>query len=126
MDERRRDLILHKRVQRIADEHGCSVAEVNTVLDHHPIETNRDEFLRRALALELFISTRSWKPSAARRSSIATYPSNGFDQQRIAAGRPPSAPRPCGRRAERRGVRTASGKPWHAMQIIRMRGRLDL
>jgi hypothetical protein len=41
MDERRRDLILHKRVQRIADEHGCSVAEVNTVLDHHPIETNR-------------------------------------------------------------------------------------
>jgi hypothetical protein len=32
MDERRRDLILHKRVQRIADEHGCSVAEANTVL----------------------------------------------------------------------------------------------
>jgi DNA-binding transcriptional MerR regulator len=53
MDEDRRNLILHKRVQRIADEHGCSVAEVNTVLDHHPIETNRDQYLKRALALEL-------------------------------------------------------------------------
>jgi DNA-binding transcriptional MerR regulator len=53
MDEKRRDLILHKRVRRIADEHGCSVADVNAVLDHHPIETNRDEYLRRALALEL-------------------------------------------------------------------------
>jgi DNA-binding transcriptional MerR regulator len=53
MDEDRRNLILHKRVQRIADEHGCSVAEVNAVLDHHPIETNRDQYLKRALALEL-------------------------------------------------------------------------
>jgi DNA-binding transcriptional MerR regulator len=53
MDEDRRNLILHKRVRRIADEHGCSVAEVNAVLDHHPIETNRDQYLKRALALEL-------------------------------------------------------------------------
>jgi DNA-binding transcriptional MerR regulator len=53
MDEERRDLILHKRARRIADEHGCSVADVNAVLDHHPIETNRDQYLKRALALEL-------------------------------------------------------------------------
>jgi DNA-binding transcriptional MerR regulator len=53
MDEKRRDLILHKRVRRIADEHGCSVADVNAVLDHHPIETNRDQYLKRELALEL-------------------------------------------------------------------------
>jgi hypothetical protein len=53
MDEERRDLILHKRVRRIADEHGCSVADVNFCLDNHPIERNRDEYLRRTLALEL-------------------------------------------------------------------------
>jgi hypothetical protein len=53
MDEKRSDLILHKRVQRIADEHSCSVKEVHAVLDHHPIETNRDQYLKRALALEL-------------------------------------------------------------------------
>ncbi len=53
MDEDRRNLILHKRVRRIADEHGCSIDDVNIVLDHHPIETNRDQYLRRALALEL-------------------------------------------------------------------------
>jgi hypothetical protein len=26
----------------------------------------------------------------------------------------------------RRGVKTAGGKPWHAMQIIRLRDRLGL
>jgi hypothetical protein len=62
MDEDRRDLILHKRERRIADEHGCSVADVNAVLDHHPIETNRDQYLRRPLALEL----NSRKPSDVR------------------------------------------------------------
>ena len=53
MDEERRDRILHKRVRRIAEEHGCTVAEVNAVLDHHPLEKNRDLYLRRAMALEL-------------------------------------------------------------------------
>jgi DNA-binding transcriptional MerR regulator len=53
MDEDRRNLILRKRVRRIADEHGCSVADVNACLDNHPIETNRDEYLKRTLALEL-------------------------------------------------------------------------
>jgi hypothetical protein len=53
MTQKRRDLILHKRVRRIADEHNCSVAQVNAVLDHHPIEIDRDKFLKRTLALEL-------------------------------------------------------------------------
>jgi hypothetical protein len=53
MDEDRRDSILHKRVRRIAEEHNCSVAEVNSALDHHPLETNRDQYLKRSMALEL-------------------------------------------------------------------------
>src|SRR5262245_37414946 len=39
------DRIVNKRVQRIARDHGCSVAEVNAALDHHPIELDRDTFL---------------------------------------------------------------------------------
>lgn len=48
-----RDKLINQRVQSIAKAHGCSVAEVYTVLDAHPIEINRDKFLRRTLALEL-------------------------------------------------------------------------
>src|SRR5215831_11632633 len=47
------DEIIQKRVRRIARDHGCSVAEVNAALDHHPIELNRDTFLKRTLAMEL-------------------------------------------------------------------------
>jgi DNA-binding transcriptional MerR regulator len=47
------DDIVQKRVQRIARDHGCSVAEVNAALDHHPIEIDRDTFLKRTLAMEL-------------------------------------------------------------------------
>jgi hypothetical protein len=46
------DEIVNKRVARIARDHGCTVAEVNTVLDAHPVEIDRDKFLRRTLALE--------------------------------------------------------------------------
>jgi len=45
--------IINKRVRRIARDHGCSVAEVNTALDHHPTELDRDKFLKRTLAMEL-------------------------------------------------------------------------
>jgi hypothetical protein len=45
MDEDRRNLNLHKRVQCIADEHVCTVAEVHDTLDAHPITTNRDQYL---------------------------------------------------------------------------------
>ena len=47
------DEIIQKRVRRIATDHGCSVAEVNVALDHHPIELDRDTFLKRTLAMEL-------------------------------------------------------------------------
>ena len=45
--------IVNKRVRRIARDHGCTMDEVNTALDHHPIELDRDTFLKRTLALEL-------------------------------------------------------------------------
>jgi hypothetical protein len=47
------DEIVQKRVRRIAKDHGCSVVEVNAALDHHPIELDRDRFLKRTLAMEL-------------------------------------------------------------------------
>jgi hypothetical protein len=53
MDERDRDKIIHRVVRRIADDVGCTVAEVNAVLDAHPIEIDRDKYLKRVLALQL-------------------------------------------------------------------------
>jgi hypothetical protein len=47
------DRIVNKRVQRIARDHSCSVADVHAALDHHPIELDRDTFLKRTLAMEL-------------------------------------------------------------------------
>jgi hypothetical protein len=48
-----RDKLINRRIQSIAKDQGCSVAEVYAVLDTHPIEIDRDKFLRRTLALEL-------------------------------------------------------------------------
>jgi hypothetical protein len=53
MDPRHHDLIVHKPEQRIADDHGCTVDEVHAVLDRHPIEVDRDKYLKRALAMQL-------------------------------------------------------------------------
>ena len=53
MNQQRQDLIIHKRVRRIADDFGCTIAEVHAVLDRHPIEIDRDKYLKRTLALEL-------------------------------------------------------------------------
>ena len=47
------DEIIEKRVRRIARDHGCSVDDVNAALDRHPIELDRDTFLKRTLAMEL-------------------------------------------------------------------------
>jgi hypothetical protein len=47
------DEIVQKRVRRIARDHDCSVADVNAALDRHPIELDRDTFLKRTLAMEL-------------------------------------------------------------------------
>src|SRR6478672_4751379 len=41
------------RVHAIARAHDCTVDEVNVALDRHPIELDRDRFLKRTLALEL-------------------------------------------------------------------------
>jgi hypothetical protein len=53
MDQQHRDLIVHKPERRIADDHGCTVEEVHAVLDRHPIEVDRDKYLKRALAMQL-------------------------------------------------------------------------
>src|SRR5215467_4132109 len=54
MDQQQhRDLIVHKPERRIADDHGCTVEEVHEVLDRHPIEVDRDKYLKRALAMQL-------------------------------------------------------------------------
>src|SRR5215831_7143738 len=46
-------MIVNKRVERIARDHSCTVADVHAALDHHPIELDRDTFLKRTLAMEL-------------------------------------------------------------------------
>jgi uncharacterized metal-binding protein len=45
MDQQDHDRIVNKRVRRIAACHGCTVDQVHTALDHHPIEPDRDTFL---------------------------------------------------------------------------------
>src|SRR5215831_16914583 len=47
------DEITNKRVRRIAKDHNCTVADVHAALDRHPIELDRDTFLKRMLAMEL-------------------------------------------------------------------------
>jgi hypothetical protein len=44
------DEIVNKRVRRIARDHSCTVADVHAALDRHPIELDRDRFLKRTLA----------------------------------------------------------------------------
>jgi hypothetical protein len=53
MAQRHRDLILHKPERAIAEDCNCSVEDVHAILDHHPIEVDRDQYLKRALALQL-------------------------------------------------------------------------
>ena len=47
------DELVNKRVHAIARAHGCTADDVHAALDRHPIEVNRDAYLRRCLALEL-------------------------------------------------------------------------
>jgi hypothetical protein len=47
-----RDEITNKRLRLIAEDHGCTVAEVHGALDAHPIELDRDQYLKCALALQ--------------------------------------------------------------------------
>src|SRR5215469_14167131 len=45
--------LVNKRVHAIARAHDCTIDQVNAALDRHPIELDRDRFLKRTLALEL-------------------------------------------------------------------------
>ena len=47
------DELINKRVHAIARAHDCRIDDVHAALDRHPIELNRDRFLKRTLALEL-------------------------------------------------------------------------
>jgi|SRR5215472_12252220 len=47
------DELVNRRVKQIARDHGVTVADVHAALDRHPLEVNRDQYLRRVLALEL-------------------------------------------------------------------------
>lgn len=50
MDE---DELVNKRIKRLARDYGLSVEQVHKALDRHPIELDRDRYLKRTLALEL-------------------------------------------------------------------------
>ena len=54
----RRDLILHRPEYVLADEFGMTIAEVQQVLDEHPVERDRDQYLSRALAQQLLLLDR--------------------------------------------------------------------
>ena len=47
------DELINKRVHAIARAHSCSIDDVHAALDRHPIELDRDAYLKRTLALEL-------------------------------------------------------------------------
>src|SRR5262245_25076859 len=53
MDQKDQEKITQRIVKRIADDFHCTVDEVNRTLDAHPIEVDRDKFLKRALGLQL-------------------------------------------------------------------------
>src|SRR5215831_7159269 len=45
--------LTNQRVHAIARAHDCTVEQVHAALDRHPIELDRDTYLKRTLALEL-------------------------------------------------------------------------
>jgi hypothetical protein len=53
-----RDLILHRPERALAEECGMTLEEVLTILDQHPVEKDRDTYLRRALAQQLLLLDR--------------------------------------------------------------------
>jgi hypothetical protein len=55
---KRRDLILHRPEHALAEEHGLTIEEVRATLDMHPVEQDRDRFLKHALAQQLLLLDR--------------------------------------------------------------------
>lgn len=47
------DELNDRRVVALAKRHKCSAGEIRSALDQHPLEVDRDAFLRRTVALEL-------------------------------------------------------------------------
>jgi hypothetical protein len=45
--------LINKRIAAIARTFECSIDDVNSALDRHPLEVDRDAYLKRTLALEL-------------------------------------------------------------------------
>jgi hypothetical protein len=58
MTQTRRDLILHRPERALAEEFGMTLEEVQAILDEHPVEVDRDVYLRRALAQQLLLLDR--------------------------------------------------------------------
>jgi hypothetical protein len=56
--KQRREMILHRPEQALAEEFGTTIEEVQAILDAHPVETDRDSYLRRALAQQLLLLDR--------------------------------------------------------------------
>ena len=76
-------------VRALAADHGLTVPETLAALDKHPIELDRDQFLRRTLALELIELDQLQQAFRARPSRIATLAAGCF------CSRLPSGVRPC-------------------------------
>jgi hypothetical protein len=74
MTQPRRDLILHRPERAMAEEFGLTLEEVQQVLDEHPVERDRDTYLRRALAQQLLLLDRLEITFGRRRSRTATRP----------------------------------------------------
>jgi len=83
------DDLVNKRVRALAADHGLTVPETLAALDKHPIELDRDQFLRRTLALELIELDQLQQAFATRPSRIATSGVGCF------CSRLPSGVRPC-------------------------------
>jgi hypothetical protein len=58
MTQARRDLILHRPEHALAEEHGLTLEELLAIIDQHPVEVDRDNYLRRCLARQLLLLDR--------------------------------------------------------------------
>ena len=54
----RRDLVIYRPERALAEEHGLTLEELLAILDQHPVEVDRDNYLRRALAQQLLLLDR--------------------------------------------------------------------
>jgi hypothetical protein len=55
VSKQKRDLILHQPERAIAEAHGMTVAQVQAIPRDHPIEQDREKFIRNALKCSLLM-----------------------------------------------------------------------